>query len=154
MSQFEKGNQTGETAASQLAEFVTYSIIGHSERREKLKEDEKQLEQKVKMAKAANIEPIFCVQDENTQIPEGVSTVAYEPPGSIGNDNPQPVEKVKEVIDKIRAKGAAQVLYGGSVSPDNVSSYIKTANADGVLVGASHCLDPQDFIKILEAVNS
>lgn len=153
VSQFEKGKQTGETAASQLAEFVTYSIIGHSERREKLKEDEKQLELKVKMAKAAKIEPIFCVQDENTPIPDGVSIVAYEPPGSIGNDNPQPKEEVKDIIEKIRGKGEFIVLYGGSVAPDNVAGYITASDADGVLV-ATHSLNPQDFTKILEAVNS
>src|SRR3990167_1058842 len=62
ISKFEQGAYTGEVAASQIAKLVEYAIIGHSERRQNFKEDDKVLEEKVENANAAGIKPIFCVQ--------------------------------------------------------------------------------------------
>ena len=153
ISRFEKGAHTGEVAASQIADIVRYTIVGHSERRRDFGEDDKTLEEKVKIARSAGIEPIFCIQDAKTPIPEGVKIVAYEPPSAIGTNNPDSPENVKQVVESVQDKGNYIVLYGGSVSPDNVATFFKEANVNGVLVGATNSLDPQKFILILKAAS-
>ena len=151
ISRFERGNHTGEVAASQIADIVKFVIIGHSERRTLLKEDDDVLKEKVKRAKEAGLEPIFCVQNEQTPIPDNVEIVAYEPVFAIGTGNPDTPENVKVVAQKLRARGQYTILYGGSVSAENVKSFV-VDNVQGVLVGATNSLDPQKFIGILEAL--
>lgn len=152
ISEFEQGAYTGEVAASQISPQITYSIIGHSERRENFNEEEIVLDKKVKNAQNAKITPVFCVQGADTEIPDGVKIVAYEPVFAIGTGNAETPENVRKVIDAIKAKGDYTVLYGGSVSADNVSALLDQGKADGVLVGATNSVDPQKFISILSAV--
>ncbi len=151
ISKFEGGAYTGEVAASQIKDQVSYSIIGHSERRQNFGEDDKTLEAKVQNANAVGIKPIFCVQDENTLVPEGVKIVAYEPVFAIGTGTPDTPENAEAVGKSIKAKGDFIVLYGGSVTGDNAKSFLKAGTIDGLLV-ASASLDPQSFLKIVEAV--
>lgn len=153
ISKFTEGAHTGEVSASQIKDIVPYTLIGHSERRDSFRESEDDLTAKVENATDANIEPIFCVQGENTNIPQAVKIVAYEPVFAIGTNNPQdPTETVK-VISKIKSRGDYLVLYGGSVSGDNAKSYVESASANGLLVGATNSLDPQNFIAILKALS-
>ena len=151
VSQFEQGAYTGETAASQIADLCQYAIIGHSERRTNFHETDQILTQKVIMAKKAMIEPIFCVQKDDDSIPQGVSIVAYEPTFAIGTgeaDSPQNVQKVATLIKK---RGPYTVLYGGSVSPQNIKSYLLPNLVSGVLVGATNTQEVQNFIAIIQA---
>jgi len=159
ISKFEQGAYTGEVAASQIADLVEYTIIGHSERRQNFKEDDKVLEEKVENAIAAGIKPIFCVQNEETPVPPSVSIVAYEPVFAIGTGNPDKPENVQEISQKLNARLAARqangqytLLYGGSVSASNVKSFVDQQAVDGVLVGATNSLDPQEFVAILDAL--
>ena len=152
ISKFEQGAYTGEVAASQIAKLVEYAIIGHSERRQNFKEDDKVLEEKVENANAAGIKPIFCVQNEETPIPQGVSIVAYEPVFAIGTGNPDTPDNVEKVTSALKNTGSLTVLYGGSVSAGNVKSFGDQKSVDGVLVGASNSLDPQKFVAILDAL--
>lgn len=151
ISRFETGAYTGEVAASQIKGQVSYSIIGHSERRQNFGEDDQILDQKVKNAKESGIEPIFCVQNENTKVPEGVKIVAYEPVFAIGTGTPDTPANAEAVAQSIKAKGDFTVLYGGSVTGDNAKSFLKVGIIDGLLVGSAS-LDPQSFLKIVEAV--
>lgn len=151
VSPFDPGPYTGEVNAFQVKEFAQYVIIGHSERRDNFHESEEVLEKKVGSCLKAGLQPIFCVQNENTTIPQGVAIVAYEPPGSISTvskgvpDDPKDVEvvvkRIKENIPNI------PVIYGGSVNPDNVSLFTTIAEVQGVLPGAAS-LDPQKFSQI------
>lgn len=151
ISQFEKGAYTGEVAASQIADLVTYAIIGHSERRQHFQETDELLKTKVQNAKRANITPIFCVQDENTQVPGGVDIVAYEPVFAIGTGTPDTPQNAKSLSRKLKAKGKYTVLYGGSVHPNNVKSFIQKGIIDGVLVGSAS-LDAEKFISLLKSI--
>ena len=55
------GAYTGEVSASMLASYgVTYVILGHSERRAYFKETHQMLTDKVNMAIANKLSPIFC----------------------------------------------------------------------------------------------
>lgn len=150
VSKFEQGAYTGEVAASQIKDLCTYSLVGHSERRRNFDEDDQALTVKVQNAITANIMPIFCVQDENTKIPQGVEIVAYEPPSAIGTGNPDTPENAHKVSQKIKEKGNYIVLYGGSVDSKNAASHLKKGIIDGLLVGNAS-LDPLEFTKILES---
>ncbi|MBI3342088.1 triosephosphate isomerase [Candidatus Curtissbacteria bacterium] len=151
ISRFDIGAYTGEVAASQLAGICKYAIVGHSERRKNFNETDEILDQKVQMAKKVNLTPIFCVQDENTKIPEGIEVVAYEPVFSIGTGNPDTPQNARAVSAKIQEKGDYIILYGGSVKGDNVKNFVEKSVIDGVLIGSAS-LDPQDFIEILQSI--
>lgn len=151
VSSFPGGPHTGEVTAQQVAEFATYTIIGHSERRRELGETDTVLVQKALMAKSAGLTPIFCVQGEDTPIPENVETVAYEPVEAIGTghpDTPDNAERVAHII-KTKNKNVTDVLYGGSVTWDNVKNFIEKESISGVLVGGAS-LDPAAFASIFK----
>ena len=152
VSQFEQGAHTGEVAASQISTIVSYSIIGHSERRTNFKEGEDVLEKKVANVLKAQIKPIFCVQDETTQIPQGIRIVAYEPAFAIGTGSADSPQNIQRVAQTIKERGNVSVLYGGSASSANVKEIV-TNSIDGVLVGATNSLDPQKFIEIIKALS-
>lgn len=148
---FEDGEYTGEVSANLAAEFAKYVIIGHSERRENFKEDDDMLSKKVSSAISAGLIPIFCVQNEDTFIPEGVKIVAYEPPFAINSDNPDTPENAERVTVVIKSKnqGVAQVLYGGSVNLQNVASFTTMPNISGILVGRAS-RDPASFASLIK----
>lgn len=152
ISRFEQGAFTGEVAANQISDLVDYAIIGHSERRQNFKEDDQTLKDKVEKAKSKSIEPIFCIQNEKTMIPDQVSIIAYEPVFAIGTGNPETPENIESIGQKLKAKGQCTILYGGSVSQENVKSFVDKQSVDGVLVGATNSLDPQKFVAILDAL--
>ena len=79
VSPFEDGAYTGEVSAKQLAQYVTYVIVGHSERRRYFTETDEQIAQKVEQLEKANLIPILCIQDEHTAIPKAAKIAAYEP---------------------------------------------------------------------------
>lgn len=151
ISGFGTGAYTGEIPAELLGEAVRYSIIGHSERRKNFNDTQSFLMQKVTNALAVNITPIFCVQNENITIPAGVKLVAYEPIEAIGTGKPDTPENADGVASKIKSgnPGVEYVLYGGSVTADNVKGFVDKANLNGVLVGGAS-LDPLKFSAILK----
>lgn len=68
----ESGAYTGEISPSMLADVAcTYAIIGHSERREILKETDEEIAKKVKAALKGGITPILCVGETLEQREEG-----------------------------------------------------------------------------------
>ncbi|MBI3283181.1 triosephosphate isomerase [Candidatus Curtissbacteria bacterium] len=150
ISRFEQGPYTGEVAASLIANICAYAIIGHSERRQNAGEDDEMLAKKAQNAKAAKIEPVFCVQGQETPIPDGVTIIAYEPVAAIGTGNPDTPENARSVAKKLKEKSDYVVLYGGSISGKNVRSFLEKDILDGVLVGSAS-LDPREFIEIIES---
>lgn len=152
ISVFNKGAYTGEVPVSLLEKFIAFCIIGHSERRQNFNENDEMLSKKVSNAIAINILPIFCVQSQHTAIPKGVKIVAYEPIEAIGTGNPETptdAEKIAATI-KEKNKDVAYVLYGGSVTDQNVGDFTNMPNISGVLIGGAS-LDPLEFTKILQA---
>lgn len=73
--------------------------------------------------------------------------IAYEPIWAIGTGKSATSSDAKEVIDFIRkiladmfddeVKDSVRILYGGSVKPDNISSFMKEETIDGALVGGA-----------------
>lgn len=149
LSPFEIGSFTGEEPAELLKELVSMSIVGHSERREKFNETDEVIAEKIKRAAAAGIEPILCVQNSETPIPEGMKIVAFEPVFAIGTGTPDTPENANKVALQVKSmKPEVNILYGGSVTSENCESFIEQDNISGLLIGKAS-LDAEEFLKIV-----
>lgn len=149
VSPFPEGAYTGEVSARQIKEFADWVIIGHSERRKYFNETDGMLESKVKEAKATGLKVIYCVPDDKTAIPAGVDVVAYEPVWAIGTGKSDTPENANAVIGAIKAKSqVTTVIYGGSVTAENVASFVGMSAIDGVLPGGAS-LDPEKFAALI-----
>lgn len=152
LSPFDGGAYTGEESASLIKELINLSILGHSERRKNFAEDDLIIAQKVKQAKESNIIPLLCIQSEETPIPGECRLVAYEPVWAIGSGNPDTPQNANGVADKVKQKlgNGLEILYGGSVTSQNIKEFIEQENISGVLVGNAS-LNAEEFIKICKS---
>ncbi len=152
LSPYDEGSFTGEEAAEILKQFVQISILGHSERRQNFKETDQMVSEKVTQALTHDITPLVCVQGVDTPIPKNCKLVAYEPIFAIGTGNPDTPENASNVAKSLKQKyPEIEVLYGGSVTSDNVKAFVEKENINGVLIGKSS-LDGEEFVKIIHAV--
>jgi len=153
VSPFEEGAYTGEVSAKMLSEFANYVIIGHSERRQYFKEEEKILKRKVEMAAKAELKTIFCISQPHFSSKK-VFMIAYEPLWAIGSGKTETPENMEEIAFFLKKeKGANLVAYGGSITPANVKDFLVKKNIDGVLLGGSS-LNPETFWEIIVNVAS
>lgn len=84
--------------------------------------------------------------------------VAYEPVWAIGTGKAATPQDAHQVISYLRQQLAKQfnketaekirILYGGSVTPENIYNFMKDPDIDGSLVGGAS-LDPAKFNKII-----
>ncbi len=75
----QKGAFTGEISAPMLLDLgVEYVIVGHSERRHFLGEDESWFQHKVKTALDSGLRPILCVGETETEREEGATEQILE----------------------------------------------------------------------------
>jgi triosephosphate isomerase len=91
---------------------------------------------------------------------DGRLVLAYEPVWAIGtgaNATPQQAEETHQFIRKslwdrfgMEAASRTQILYGGSVTPENIDSILKCTNVDGALVGGAS-LKPDAFLALIQA---
>lgn len=157
VSAFDEGAHTGEINTYQLSEFATWSIIGHSERRRDLGETDAILLQKVEKAKKQGLHVIYCVQNEVVEVPKNVDIIAYEPPWAISTvsggvaQNPESANRVcKKIVKKYPG---IPVIYGGSVTADNVLSFVTQEFIWGVLPGGAS-LVPEKFFALIDSCSS
>lgn len=149
VSPFADGAYTGEISGKMLSDFVEYVIIGHSERRLNFHENKTLLTEKVKRVKEAGLKSIFCIPDKDAFIPSNVLAVAYEPVWAIGTGKADTPKKASEIAQAIKQNGQISlIIYGGSVTPDNVKSFLTAPYIDGVLPGRAS-LDPLKFWEII-----
>ena len=147
------GAHTGEVSAEMLAPHVQYVIIGHSERRREHGESLEIINQKIKLAAEAGLQPIVCISNEDelqalTEVGVKVAhwIVAFEPLEAIGSGKPSDPEMVTSMVKKIKKQlKGCRVLYGGSVDLENIKTYL--AVSDGSLVGGAS-LDPRNFLDL------
>lgn len=152
ISPFDEGAYTGGVNGRQIREYAEYALIGHSERRRYFAESEEMLKEKVKMATKWNLKIIFCADNAESLIPEGVSIITYEPPTSISPapaDTPENAEKAANVF--LAKFPQMPIMYGGNVTSKNVASFLNMESISGVLVGKAS-LDPEEFYAIIKNV--
>lgn len=91
----------------------------------------------------------------------GNSVIAYEPVWAIGTGKVATPDQAQEVHAMIRSKLAdldadvaakVQILYGGSMKPDNAKELIGMEDIDGGLIGGAS-LKAEDFLGICTAAN-
>lgn len=174
----EKGAYTGEISPMMLIDAgCRYVIVGHSERRQYFSEDDVIVNRKVKSAKRAGLGIIFCA-GESLEEREGGKTfdvikreveaglaevdtenlvVAYEPIWAIGTGKTATAEQAQEVHAYIRKilmnlygnkADEIRIIYGGSVTPDNIDNLMSCRDINGALVGGAS-LKPESFVKII-----
>lgn len=171
MSQFEKGAYTGEISAQMLLDLnVKYAIIGHSERRQYFKETDLDVNAKTQQAIKNNIIPVVCVGEtleeyeaqKTSQVIEyqlknslkdvdlSKVIVAYEPIWAIGTGKTATPEQAQQVCKFIRKQTNKNltILYGGTVSQENIEQLLNQADINGALVGGAS-LKVDSFIKLL-----
>ena len=170
-----EGPFTGEISATMLRDLVDYVLVGHSERRAAGDTDE-QIGKKVAAAASAGLTPILFVgEDEPTdaaiertdeRLTAGLAgvdlsqdevLVVYEPTWAIGADRAAPADHVRGVVEQLKGRlaelgaGEPRVIYGGTVTVDNVEQFAELEVLDGV--GATRAgLDPDGFLRIVDRV--
>lgn len=170
----QSGAFTGEISPEMLKNLgCEYVILGHSERRQHLKEDDDMIAKKLKAALDAGLKPILCIgetkeqrkqnkaqeilkkqlkilkQIPNSLIINNQLLLAYEPIWAIGTGNTCDVKDAQKVLSFLKTQ-AQTIIYGGSVDSNNARDYIDKG-FDGLLVGNA-CLDSEEFIKIIDPV--
>jgi triosephosphate isomerase len=175
----DQGAFTGEVSIPMIKSVgCTYTIIGHSERRQYFGETDETVNKKLMAAIKHSLDVIVCVgetleqrEKEETfkvierQIKEGLKglktsdwklvTIAYEPVWAIGTGKtatPQQAQEVHAFIRKLLPKEVAEsvrVLYGGSVKPENVKDLMFQPDIDGGLVGGAS-LKVDSFEKLVK----
>jgi triosephosphate isomerase (TIM) len=158
-----------------------YVIIGHSERRKYFHEGDESINLKVKKALASGLKPILCIGETDDERIQGVTSfvvgrqvkkalyeigkidnvvLAYEPVWAIGTGKVATTEEAQEVHGFIRgilqemygnAAQAIRILYGGSVTKDNIGELIVMKDIDGALVGGAS-LKTDGFLGIIRKV--
>ena len=168
----DEGAFTGEISAKMLSSIgVKGSIVGHFERRQ-FGENYQLVNKKVRSLINNNLIPIICIGETseekskrnmilNSQISEslnGISNnkniiIAYEPIWAIGKKESMNVDIINDSINIIREKCLKlnfeniKIIYGGSVSKNNITEILSCENVDGVLIGRAS-LDPNFIVSI------
>ena len=173
---FEKnGPYTGEISARMIKNLGgKFVIVNHSERR-KLGEDFKIANLKIKSILKENLIPVVCLGEEKpiqsinklkrkweenfNVLFKGIKEfkkiiIAYEPTWAISTYKIGPVQPniVKEFIKWINKFNFKKIIYGGSVFPETIESYLDL-NLDGFLIG-SKSLSKKDFKKIVNKIKT
>jgi triosephosphate isomerase len=159
VSQFPHGKYTGEVPVELLQGLVRYALVGHSERRKYFEESNQIIAQKVSRLVEYRIKPVVCVENEKdiTELSDLIKTrdlvVAYEPTFAIGTGTPDTPENAQKVAQTIRLhfSEAVTVLYGGSVTEENIENYLKQPDIGGSLVGGAS-LNPEDFVALTRKI--
>ncbi len=162
LSPYPNGSYTGAVSALLASEFVKFAILGHTERRMHFGETNQIIANQAIQALENHITPIVAVDKTNwsSQLsqfdPPQLKNmlVMYEPPDAISSNagaQAADIDDVKAVVQLIKNEYAVKgVLYGGSVSPANISTYMNEQLIDGVVPGAAS-LDADEFVAMIQA---
>lgn len=154
----DEGAYTGEVSATQLRGLVKYVLVGHSERRNIFREDDREIRFKVQAALRNGLIPVLCVGETefernegdtvhvlNDQVAGGLLNVgtdevdrviiAYEPVWAIGRDEPATPREIEDAAKTIRAQ--VSHMFGrkaGAEIPVLYGGSTQSDNAEAMLV--------------------
>lgn len=180
-----KGAFTGELSAPMLKECgCSFSLVGHSERRQAFGESDAMIAKRCLGALRADLTAVLCIGetlaereagDTNNVLERQLGAVvpalseseasslviAYEPVWAIGTGKVASIDEIASahtfIADYLKnncAQKTIPLLYGGSVSPDNFKDIIAVPEVHGALVGGAS-LDAEKFLGVFEiACNS
>ncbi len=162
VSHLAPGKHTGEINAQMLSELVSFCIVGHYERRLEFAETPAIVATKTSLLLENSITPIVCL--DKPYLDEQIKSLfdlgvevsrcifVYEPSTAIGTGNSIAPNEANHIAHQISflTDYLSPVLYGGSVSPDNIKSFMDEPNIQGVLVGTDS-LNPTLFADIINA---
>ena len=176
ISKYNDGAKTGDISADMVIEKgCSFSILGHSERREFYNETNSIVSEKLRVCLEKDIMPVVCIgeslEDYNAgktldilemqlkEIFAPISTkktvvIAYEPVWAIGsgktpssNEVNNIHQHIKDIVQSVANIEAINVIYGGSVNCENAKSFFQQTNIDGALIGGAS-LNGKDFLGI------
>lgn len=170
---------TGEVNGDQLKSLgCKYVLVGHSERKINKKEINIDFINKINNAQENDLSIIYCI-GENKQEKENMQTynvlekqisevlnnvsvknimIAYEPIWAIGTGESPSKTELINIIDYIKETVMEKynidinVLYGGSVSDNNISELTSIKNLDGLLIG-NYSIDSNNIQKIIDTMD-
>ena len=175
----EKGAYTGEISPVMLQDIgCSFVIVGHSERRQYFHETDGTVNKKIKAARKNGLGVIFCIGESLEEREAGKTfeilerevrggldgvgpekiVVAYEPIWAIGTGKTATPGQAQDAHAFVREKLKALygnksdelcILYGGSVTPDNVDTLMACPDVDGALVGGAS-LKVESFSRIVK----
>lgn len=150
ISAYGKGTHTGECTAYSLMGYVSYAIVGHSERRIDINEKVELIANKLLRAKESLIEPILCVRTLEEYQASPTQWVAYEPQDAIGTGHVYDTTKIESFRAALQLPSGSTFLYGGSVDRAHIDSFKNCMGLDGLLVGTA-ALDPKEFVLLADS---
>ncbi len=170
------GAFTGDVSMQQLKSAGCRSVLcGHSERRFHHEESDECVAKQVASALKAGLTAILCIGENADERELGTTNdvlerqlrvvlkiagkslttenfvVAYEPVWAIGTGNtptPADVESTHTFIRSLLPNADIRIIYGGSVTAKNATSFFALASVDGALVGGA-ALKADEFAKIV-----
>ena len=165
------GAYTGEVSAFMLKECgCSYALVGHSERRSYYGDTNESVAARFCQAQKEGLIPVLCIgetleereSDTTFAVIDALvdSVIAYEPVWAIGTGKTASDEQAQEVHKYIREQIAAksqtvaekiQILYGGSVKPENAKAIFSMPDIDGGLIGGAS-LDADSFLAIYQSI--
>jgi triosephosphate isomerase len=174
-----KGAFTGEVSPGMLTDVgCAYVIIGHSERRQYFSDTDDVVNRKIRASLEHGLKVILCIGESLEERERGQTfdvlkrelevglkdiapekiVIAYEPIWAIGTGKTATPEQAQEAHRYVRERLSQQygkaaedirILYGGSVTPENVASLMVCADVDGGLVGGAS-LKADSFTRIVK----
>lgn len=176
----ESGSYTGEISPKQAKSLgVTYTILGHSERRNYFNETDTIINKKAIEALNSGLKAVICIgetlEEKNMLKTDKVLKrqvinalrdieliddviIAYEPIWAIGTgviptnkEISSTISYIKTIIDNLYPNNDVRIIYGGSVNEKNIKELNKIKEVQGFLVGGAS-LNTKAFLKIIEVV--
>src|SRR5205085_7373591 len=154
---------------------AAYVIVGHSERRNVYHESDALVARRLSMALENGLTPVLCIGEDlrvreaghvarfladqikaaaSPSLEHGEVVIAYEPIWAIGTGRHAAGAMCAETVGDIRdalgrfwpaQHASASILYGGSVTNENVGDLWSNGGMDGFLVGGAS-LDSSKFL--------
>ena len=149
---------------------IRYTIVGHKDQR--ITENNQEINHKIRLLVNHNIIPILCIGEEKSENPietlekeieecleevSGQVWIAYEPNWAIGSNQIPEEKTLQSIINWVKIKVenklgySPTILYGGSVSIENMEKLETVTGIDGYLIGRAS-IEIDNLRKIIEVI--